>query len=58
LVVCFISELFCFFLIGEVAFALFLSGCGLLADNSLCSGSNGPDEAQQFTGNCRDDLSY
>ncbi len=34
----------------------FLSGCKLLLGNSLGSGSNGPDEAQQFTGNCRDDL--
>ena len=34
----------------------FLSGCALLAGNSLCSGSDGPDEARQFTGNYRDDL--
>src|SRR5580700_177082 len=34
----------------------FLSGCSLLAGESLCSDSDGPDEAQQFTGNCGDDL--
>ena len=33
-----------------------LSGRDPLPDGSLCSGSYGPDEAQQFTGNCRDDL--
>ena len=33
-----------------------LSGCNLLPGNSLGSGSNSPDKAQQFTGNCRDYL--
>jgi hypothetical protein len=34
-----------------------LSGRDPLADRSLCSGSYGPDEAQQFTSNCSGDLS-
>jgi hypothetical protein len=34
----------------------FLSGCNSLADDSLCSGSNGPDEAEQFTSNGRNDF--
>ena len=34
-----------------------LSGRDLLPDGSLCSGSYGPDEAQQFTSNCGGDLS-
>ena len=50
-------ECFCSFLFRKVLSLLwFLSGCKLLAGNSLCSSANGPDEAQQFTGNCRDDL--
>lgn len=54
---CFISELFCFSLIGEVVvFALFLSGYGLLIGERFCPSADGPDEAQQLTGNCRDDL--
>ena len=36
---------------------LFLSGCSSLADGRLCSGSNSPDESQQFTSNCSNDLS-
>jgi hypothetical protein len=36
-----------FFLLRKVfVCALVLSGRGSLPDNSLCSGSNGPDEAQ------------
>lgn len=35
----------------------FLSGRDPLLGDSLCSGSNGPDEAQQFTSNCNGDLS-
>ena len=34
-----------------------LSGRDPLAEGSLCSGSYGPDEAQQFTSNCSGDLS-
>jgi hypothetical protein len=34
-----------------------LSGRDPLPDGSLCSGSYGPDEAQQFTSNCGGDLS-
>jgi hypothetical protein len=33
------------------------SGRDPLTDGSLCSGSYGPDEAQQFTNNCSGDLS-
>jgi hypothetical protein len=39
-----------------LSFAWLLSGCKLLAGNSLCSGSNGPDEAQQLSGYCCDNL--
>ena len=46
-----------FSFLGRVfVFAWFLSGCSLLADDSLRSGSNGPDEAQQFTSNCGSDF--
>jgi hypothetical protein len=51
-------NVFGFFLLRKVLSLLwFLSGGKSLAGNSLCSGSDGPDEAQQFTGNRRDGLS-
>ncbi len=53
----FIKGRFCFFLISGKLLLLFLSGCGSLADGRLCSGSNSPDESQQFTSNCSNDLS-
>jgi|SRR5271156_2380783 len=31
--------------------------CGSLADGRLCSGSNSPDESEQFTSDCGNDLS-
>ena len=46
-----------FFLLRKFLSLLWLlSGCNLLLGDSLCSGSNCPDEAQQFTCNCCDDL--
>jgi len=48
----------CFFLIRKVvAFRLFLSGCGSLADDRFGSRSNSPDKAQQLTSNRGNDLS-
>ena len=44
-----------FFLVRKVL-SLPWSGCDLLLGASLCSGSNRPDEAQQFTSNCSSDL--
>ena len=35
---------------------LLLSGCHLLPDGRFCSDPDGPDEAQQFTSHCGDDL--
>ena len=49
-------SVFSFFLLRKVL-SLFLSGCNSLAGDSLCSGPNGPDEAQQFTSNCGGDFS-
>jgi hypothetical protein len=36
---------------------LFFLRCGSLADGRLCSDSNSPNESQQFTSNCSNDLS-
>src|SRR5271163_3942905 len=45
-------------LLGKLLFLLwFLSGCDLLVGDRFCCGSNCPDEAQQFTSNCGNDLS-
>jgi hypothetical protein len=44
----------CFFILRGI---LLLSGRDPLLGESLCSGSYGPDEAQQFTSNCGGDLS-
>ena len=44
----------CFFILRSI---LLLSGRDPLLGDSLCSGSYGPDEAQQFTSNCGGDLS-
>jgi len=47
-----------FHFLGTFLFLSFpLSGRDPLLGDSLCSGSNGPDEAQQFTSNCNGDLS-
>src|SRR5258708_13626484 len=50
------GTVFVFSLFGK-SLLLFLSGCSSLADGRLCSGSNSPDESQQFTSNCSNDLS-
>jgi hypothetical protein len=47
---------FVFSLFGKLLL-LFLSGCGSPADGRLCSDPNSPDESQQFTSNCSNDLS-
>ena len=48
---------FVFSLFGKfLPLLLFLSGCSSLADGRLCSGSNSPDESQQFTSNRSNDL--
>jgi hypothetical protein len=52
----FIDKRFLFFPSKEF-FVLVRSRCGSLADDHLCSGSNSPDESQQFTGDCSNDLS-
>ena len=45
------------FLRNVLFLSFLLSGRDPLLDDSLCSDSNGPDEAQQFTSNCHGDLS-
>ena len=45
------------FLRNVLFLSFLLSGRDPLLDDSLCSDSNGPDEAQQFTSNCNGDLS-
>ena len=52
------GTVFVFSLFGKfLPLLLFLSGCSSLADGRLCSGSNSPDESQQFTSDCSNDLS-
>ena len=52
------SMVFAFSFLGKLlSLLLFFLCCGSLADDHLCSGSNSPDESQQFTSNCRNDLS-
>ena len=46
---------FVFSLFGKFLL-LFLSGRSSLADGRFCSGSNSPDESQQFTSDCTNDL--
>src|SRR4030081_3160326 len=49
---------FVFHISGFFVFCLFFCQArDPLPDGSLCSGSYGPDEAQQFTSNCGGDLS-
>src|SRR5438270_12417296 len=52
------GTVFVFSLFGKfLLLLLFLSGRSSLADGRLCFGSNRPDESQQFTSNCSNDLS-